>query len=149
VPDDPIFASPAGPDHGTGATAIAARDGHLVVLGYTSLADESSAAIAWWSASGSSWSKADADGAADVAVGATGTPDGFLALWAGDCLGGVWASTDGHAWHCDATEPGFVGFSPAAVTASDAVEVVVGSTAPAEGESQVPPSSSIWTRALR
>ena len=57
------------------------------------------------------------------------TPSGFLATGpsgSDSCRGGIWASTDGRAWACVASDPAFEGFGPYAAAGSPATEVVVG-----------------------
>ena len=82
--------------------------------------------------------------------GVTATPDGFLATGPSggrSCLGGIWASTDGRAWRCDASSPDFKGFGPYAAAASDRVEVAVGldDGGPDAGEDSVY-LGAVWVR---
>lgn len=140
VPDDPMFSGPKSAGYlPVQATGVATRDGVIVVVGSAlgqdacppGVAEPSCpGARAWWSAHGKTWSKASVEKAKDGQVfGVASTPDGFLATGpAGgrSCLGGIWASTDGRAWRCDASSSRFKGFGPYAAAASDTVEVAVG-----------------------
>jgi hypothetical protein len=147
VPDDPAFEGPAGPDYGTGATALAVRNGVIAMVGWTSLADDSTAAIAWRTTPGGPWSRVDVAGETNGEMSLTTTPDGFEATgWFGDCIGGIWASADGRDWRCDASDPGFAGFGPVAAAASDTVEVVVGTTNHGEEDTSPPPTTTVWYR---
>lgn len=153
VPDGPMFrsrASGGGPP--MAATAVASDGGNVAVLGMVSY--EPGRVGAWWSADGRGWSKAAVDKALDGQVfSATTTPAGFLATGpsgADSCLGGIWASTDGRRWRCDAAAPAFAGFGPYAAAANDAVVVAVGLTsAGVDEESPDGLPGAAWVRPLR
>ncbi len=104
---------------------------------------------AWWSADGLTWSNAPVeDGVGGQVFSVATTPHGFLATGPsgeGSCLGGIWASTDGRAWRCDASDPAFEGFGPYAAAASDAVEVAVGLTSGGDAPEGLP--GAVWSRA--
>jgi hypothetical protein len=104
---------------------------------------------AWWSAGGRTWSKATVDKAKDgQAFSVAATPDRFLATGpSGGCLGGIWATTDGRAWQCEASDARFEGFGPYAAAASDAVEVAVGLTSSGEAPSGAALGAA-WSRVL-
>jgi len=129
VPDDAMF-------HGkttstSAATGVAVRDGATVVVGMTVESDPPRAR-AWWSVDRKTWSQATVDKAVGGQIfDVASTIDGFLATGpsgGASCLGGIWASSDGHAWRCVASAVGFHGFGPYAAAASDTVEVAVGLT---------------------
>src|SRR5205814_7506992 len=108
---------------------------------------------AWASNSGQEWSKASVKNAVEGQVfSVAAVPNGFLATGPSgekSCLGGIWASTDGRAWRCDASAPAFKGFGPYAAAASDTVEVAVGlkSTA-ASDESPLGLPGAAWWRSV-
>ena len=134
------------------ATAVASDGGNVVVLGMVGY--EPGRVGAWWSADGRGWSKAAVDKAEDGQVfSATTTPAGFLATGpsgADSCLGGIWASTDGRRWRCDAAASAFAGFGPYAAAANDAVVVAVGLTsAGVDEESPDGLPGAAWVRPLR
>jgi hypothetical protein len=59
------------------------------------------------------------------------TPGGFVATGPSggeSCLGGFWASANGHAWRCVASARRFAGFGPYAAASSGEVDVAVGTT---------------------
>ncbi len=140
VPDAPMFRVPQSSGaFAVGATGVTERDGAIVVVGQAYAQDACGPGVparrcpgarAWWSADGDTWSKASVEQAIDGQMfSVTATPDGFLATGPSggtSCLGGIWASTDGRAWRCDASSPQFKGFGPYAAAASDTVEVAVG-----------------------
>ena len=151
VPDTSMFhdsSSPDGPQP-VEATGVAVHDGVIVVVGAVEGQDYSRAR-AWWSTDGRIWSKASVQNGADGAMsGVAATSRGFLASGGSiGCPGGLWVSSDGQTWRCDLPDPGPKGLNPAAVAASDTVEVVVGSTSPGEDDS-APTIAVIWTRASR
>lgn len=146
VSKDPLFVGPAGPDYGTAATGVAVTDRGTAVVGYAGLADDTMAVMTWWSPSGSAWSRADETWASDSMPTVAATPDGFLGTWSGACPGGIWAS-NGPSWRCDASDPPFAGFQPAAGAASETITVVVGTldVAP-DAASPAPPIGTVWYR---
>ena len=132
------------------ATGVAVRDGAIVVVGMAGYGDPPRAR-AWWSADGTTWAKAPVErGKGGQFFSVAATIDGFLATGpsgAESCLGGIWASTDGQAWRCDASAKRFADFSPYAAAASDTIEVVVGLTdAGYDEESPDPVPGDIWSR---
>ena len=153
VPDDPMFGSRTSDDGPpVAATAVAWDDGALVVLGVVQA--ETYRVRAWWSPDGRTWSRAEVDKAVDGQVfSATTTPIGFHATGpsGGDgCRGGIWTSTDGRAWRCDATVAAFEGFGPYAAAANDDVVVAVGLTS-ARVDDDAPDGlpGAAWFRTLR
>jgi hypothetical protein len=119
----------AGPDYGVGATGVVARDGTVVVVGYASLADDSTVALAWSSRAGGPWTRSEILGSEPGSSSIIATADGFLASgWPGDCPAWIWASNDGRTWRCDATEPKMKDFIPVAIAASGSIDVAVGWT---------------------
>jgi hypothetical protein len=153
VPDDRMFGDvgTTGPAAVT-ATGVATHDGIVVAVGMTYDGDPASV-FAWWSTDGRVWPK----GVVDLAAGgqvfsATATPDGFLAVGPSggqSCRGGIWASTDGRRWRCDASAPAFEGFAPYAAAASDTVEVAVGLGSAAVDESPDGEPGAAWYRTTR
>jgi len=131
VPDDRMFrgGSVEGISLLASAMGVAARDGRVVAVGADS-SEVVARAHAWWTADGRRWSKASVEKAVwGPMFSVAATPTGFLATGASgeeSCLGGIWASTDGRAWRCDASDPAFEGFTPMAAAVSNAVEVAVG-----------------------
>ena len=144
--DDPTFVGPAGPDHGTDMTGVAVRGGAIAVVGSAALEDDSTLVLTWSSSSGGPWSRADAEWVADPWPRVVATPDGFLAIWSGGCPGGIWASSDGRAWRCDASDAGFNGFGSVAAAASETLEVAVGGTFDETGSFGLPGAVSYRTR---
>jgi hypothetical protein len=61
------------------------------------------------------------------------------------CLGGIWSSSDGQAWRCDASDPSFTGFGPYAAAGSPDVEIAVGLTS-AGPESPDGLPGAVWSR---
>ncbi len=153
VPDDPMFGSRASGDGPpVAATAVAWDDGALVVLGMVQ--SEAHRVRAWWSADGRTWARAEVDKAVDGQVfSATTTPIGFHATGpsGGDgCRGGIWSSTDGRAWRCEATVAAFEGFGPYAAAANDDVIVAVGLTsAGVDDDASDGLPGAAWFRTLR
>jgi hypothetical protein len=150
VPDDPMFGSNTVDGLPVRATAVASRDGVVVVLGVRS-GGEASRVRAWWSADGGAWSKASVEKAAGGQVFSVAPArTGFLATGpsGGDsCRGGIWASTDGRAWRCDAADPSFEGFGPYAAAASGSADVAVGLTsAGVDEESPEGLPGAVWVR---
>ena len=160
VPDAPMFREPASrngalPLHATG---VAVRDGGIVVVGSAYAQDTCAPGVAlqfcpgvraWWSVDGKTWAKASVDKAKDGQAGRpVATIHGFfLGGWSTGCIGGIWTSTNGHAWRCEASAKGFKGFTPEAFAASDTVEVAVGSVeVDPDAEPSVPRLGAIWYR---
>jgi hypothetical protein len=131
VPDATMFHGPKLPGGSlpVHASGVAVRDGVTVVVGSV-LGQDSSGLRFWWSPDGRTWSKGTVKKADEGQMtGVTATPDGFLAVGGSiGCLGGIWSSTDGRAWRCEASNKKFQGFGPYAAAASDTVEVAVGLT---------------------
>jgi hypothetical protein len=154
VPDSPLFISPSGADWGAAATGVAVREGITVAVGYAAIdAEDLQLVVAWRSASGGPWSRADVgwtEGTTALAV----TADGFLAgtgartadptaSQTDNCPGNLFASSDGVEWRCDAPDPSMKGFDPAAIAASETVEVVLGQTF---GADYINARPAIWYR---
>ena len=162
IPDKPVFREPKGPD-GTlpvRATGVAVRNGITVAVGMAYAQDTCPPGVAarfcpgaraWWSTDGRTWSKATVAKAIDGQMfSVTATPDGFLAVGPSGgkgCLGGIWGSSDGRVWRCEATHKRFKGFGPYAAAASDTVQVALGLTDAGwdEGSSDGMPGSA-WYR---
>lgn len=144
VPDSKMFHGPDGSS--LDATGVSVRGTDIAVVGLVGYSDPPSAR-AWWSSDGETWSKAPVEkGKSGQMFSVAATIDGFLAAGpsGGDsCLGGIWASTDGHAWRCDAPQRRFAGFGPYAIAASDTVEVAVGLS---DGGDDAPPDGAIFSR---
>jgi len=140
VPADPLFRPRPGSGPGSTAemTGVAVGHGVAVAVGMD-VGGENRSVRAWWSTDGRTWAQATGDRFADgQAFGVASTPAGFLATGPSgepSCRGGIWASTDGRAWRCVASDPPFEGFSPYAAAASSSLEVAVGlnSNAPDSG----------------
>ena len=136
VADDPVFAPPsgAGADSVVDAISVASGHGAVVAVGQAFDAGPGGAPVvmAWRSVDGQSWTAASVEnptGGQFFSVAATAGR--FLATGPsgeGSCLGGIWASGDGAAWACDATDPAFAGFGPYAAAGSPTIEVAVGLT---------------------
>jgi hypothetical protein len=156
VPDEatfqPLPGTGTGPEFWAEMSGVAV--GHGVVVGVGgdgARGGGGGSARAWWSADGRSWTEATGDRFAGGQIfGVTATPEGFLATGPSgeqSCLGGIWASTDGRAWQCVASDPAFADFGPYAATASSSVEVAVGLKALANP----PPAGlpgAVWWRPL-
>jgi hypothetical protein len=158
VADNPMF----GPQPGAGsqasvsATGVAAARGTVVVIAMALDAGPGGAPVvmAWRSSDGITWMPATVEAAIggqvfDVAA----TSSGFLATGpsgGSSCLGGIWSSTDGAAWTCDATDPAFEGFGPYAAAGSPTIEIAAGLTSFGCGEDGCPNGSpgAIWWRPI-
>jgi hypothetical protein len=143
-----------GSDGGSWApiSGLAARFGTVVAVGMAQDANTGAPSVlAWRSADGRAWEPAPVDQSLDGQVfDVAATPAGFLATGpsgGGRCVGGIWASTDGAAWTCDASDPAFQGFGPYASAGSDSVEVAVGLWSDDESGSGLP--GGAWWRAIR
>jgi hypothetical protein len=158
VPDAPLFHElpSADPSLWTTMSGVAAGPGGLVAVGYEGNGGaHGPAARAWWSTDGLTWSPADGEGFAsggevDVRLGSvTPTSAGFLAVGisTGGCRPGIWASSDGRAWRCVASDPAFTGFGPYAAAASSSVEVAVGLTSVLDPSPNGLPGA-VWRRTL-
>ena len=148
VPGDATFG-------GASLTGVAVHGGVAVVVGATDNADLTGfLGQAWWSSSGGPWMRAAIEGVTDLPIVAA-TPDGFLATGGltGGCLGGIWSSTDGRAWVCDAPAAGFDGLQPVVVAAADSIEVAItawhGGNTPGIEATPPPGVGAIWYRLLR
>lgn len=151
--DDPMFRPPADVDEAwVTANAVAAARGSIVVVGTAYGVGEGGApaARAWWSTEDGGWREAvvelpEVGQPSEVAA----TSERFLATgpsWPdmSSCLGGIWGSTDGAMWRCEATDPGFSGFVAHGAAGSVTVEVVVGATR-ADGMGTLPGDTyAIW-----
>jgi hypothetical protein len=136
VPDREMFHPRPGPnsrDQWTTAMGAASGHGVVVVVGSDNGAQDvggDNGVRAWWSLDGRTWDEAAAQPFADDQMwSVASTAAGFLATGSSGepgCLGGIWASTDGRAWRCVASETAFTGFSACAAAVSSSVEVVVG-----------------------
>jgi len=159
VVDNPMF----GPQPGAGsqasvnATGVAAARGSIVVVAMAFDAGPGGAPIvmAWRSSDGLAWRPATVDGGVEGQVfDVAATSSGFLATGpsgASSCLGGIWSSTDGTAWTCEATDPAFEGFGPYAAAGSPTADVAVGLTnVGCEDESACPNGlpGAIWWRPI-
>lgn len=136
VADDPVFAPPsgAGADSVVEATGVAAGHGAIVAVGQAFDAGPGGAPVVmgWRSVDGRSWTAAAVESATGGQVFSVAATAGrFLATGpsgGSSCLGGIWASTDGSGWSCEATDPAFAGFGPYAAAGSPTIEVAVGLT---------------------
>jgi hypothetical protein len=153
VADDSSFGT-KGTTAGVQVTGLAERGGTVVAVGMELTGGEDSATVvrAWRSADGRAWKEATVDkalGGQVFAVAATTT--GFLATGpSGDpsCLGGIWSSSDGASWACEASRRGFKGFGPYAAAGSPTVDVAVGLTDAGCGEEDCPEGlpGAVWWR---
>ncbi len=147
VPDSPTFHSLAGADQtlGAGASSVTLGYGLFVAVGQTFSMAETSAAMAWWSADGTTWSSATVDRALNgMMVRVAVVPTGFLGVGpSGDpsCLGGIWSSGEGKGWKCVADDPAFKGFAPGAAASAPGREIVVGWGSPTDS-----PNGAVWYR---
>lgn len=158
IGDDPMFGPVDGAAEGATATAVgvASAFGVITVVGMAQSAtpEGGSIVMAWKSMDGESWIEAPVEGAVEGQVfNVAATNSGFLATGpsgATSCLGGVWSSTDGTSWTCEASDPGFAGFGAYAAAGSPSVDVVVGLTDAGCGEDGCPNGSpgAIWWRPL-
>ena len=124
------------PSEWTTMVSVASGHGVVVAVGHEGPGGaHGPAGRAWWSPDGRSWAIADgadfhAGGETSVMLAAvTATTDGFVAVgWSsGGCQGGIWDSTDGHAWRCaPGADQSLGGLVPYSVAASDSVTAVVG-----------------------
>ena len=154
VPDREMFHPRPGPnarDQLTTAMGAASGHGVVVVVGSDNGAQDigfDNGVRAWWSLDGRTWDEAAAQPfAEDQMWGAASTAAGFLATGpSGEpgCLGGIWASTDGRAWRCVASETTFAGFSACAAAASSSVEVVVGFADTGDDEDPTTRGAAWW-----
>jgi hypothetical protein len=158
APDDPMFWPPADVDEAwVTASGVAAARGSTVVVGtaYGVGAGGAPLARAWWSTDEGSWLEAvvelpEVGQPSDVAA----TSERFLATgpsWPdmSSCLGGIWASTDGAIWRCEATELPFSGFVALEAAGSPTVEIVIGGMR-ADGTGTLPGDTyAIWRPVAR
>jgi hypothetical protein len=135
VPDAPMFHPRTnGPEATIEMTGVSAGHGVVVAIGMDSATfcqDVCGRSVrAWWSTDGRTWTKGTGQRFLNgQAFSVNATPSGFLAAGpsgADSCLGGIWASSDGKAWTCVASDPAFEGFGAYAAAGSPATEVVVG-----------------------
>jgi hypothetical protein len=149
VPDSAAFHAPKGTDQEIGAsmTAIAGGSDRLVAVGQVFSQGSVSSALGWWSSDSAKWTGAKGEKFLfgqifDLAA----VPTGYLAVGpcgSPSCLGGIWSSTDGAAWKCEASAAGFKGFAPYDVASSPTIEVVVGFGRPSGAA-----TGAVWTRTL-
>jgi hypothetical protein len=154
VRDDPMFHPRPGTDKSYWASmaGVAVDHGVVVAVGMDGAPGGGDNSVrVWWSADGRTWAEATGDRFLSGQVfSVTATPEGFLATGPSgepSCLGGMWASTDGRAWQCVASDPAFDGFGPYAAAASSSVEVAVG----LKSVNDPPPEGlpgAVWERAL-
>jgi hypothetical protein len=150
VPDAPLFHAGGLRDADPWAemTGVAAGHGVVVAVGIDHQPGSGEpSARAWWSPDGRTWARAEEDRFLDGTMFSVATtPTGFLATGGSPgCLGGIWASTDGRAWRCVASDAAFAGFGPYAAAASSSVEVAVGLTdAPEPHDAGLP--GAVWWR---
>lgn len=151
VADDPMFHARKGVDlsYWMGVQGLASGWGVVVAVGMDGAPGGGDSSVgAWWSVDGRTWARAKVDHALNGQVfDVTGTPSGFLATGPSgedSCLGGIWASTDGRGWTCDAADPSFQGFGPYAAAASESIEVAVGLTSSDEETPNGLPGAAWW-----
>ena len=157
--DTPQLAGLQVDDPSVWTTMVSVASGHgvVVAVGHEGPGDaHGPAARAWWSSDGRTWAIADAadfhsgreTSAMLAAVAATAA--GFVAVGStsGGCPGGIWDSTDGHAWRCAAgADRQLAGLVPYSVAASDSVTVVVGIASVPEPPLDGLPGA-VWSRRL-
>jgi len=156
VADSATFGAPAGSDKDAVVVAngVAAGHGSIVVVGMAFALDKNGTqgVMAWRSADGTAWSTATVDHwTFGQAFAVAATQDRFLMTGPSgedSCLGGIWSSTDGASWACEASDPAFEGFGPYAAAGSPTIEVAVGLTSAgwdSSGGAGMP--GSVWWRA--
>jgi hypothetical protein len=144
-----VFHAPAGTDPAIGATmsAIAAGSDRLVGVGQVFSLGGVDSALGWWSPDGATWNGATGEKFLNGQIfGVAAVPTGYLAVGPSgspSCLGGIWSSTDGASWKCEASAAGFDGFAPYAVASSPTLEVAVGFGRPGGSI-----TGAVWTRML-
>jgi hypothetical protein len=149
VTDSPVFHAPTGTDQTIGATisAIAAGSDRLVAVGQVLTQGDVESALPWWSSDGVTWNAATGEDFLDGQIfGVAAVPTGYLAVGPSgppSCLGGIWSSTDGTSWKCEASTAGFDGFAPYAAAASPTLEIVVGFGRPGGAI-----TGAVWTRTI-
>jgi hypothetical protein len=154
--DGPAFHALPGDDPAlwTQIESVTASHGVIVAVGTDGNGGtHGPTARAWRSADGRTWSGSTGDrfvgfsSGQDATVSATAT--GFLATFPVQdeaCPGGVQASMDGRVWRCATTASAMLGFAPAAVAESAAIQLAVGNT-PIEGALDGP-LGAIWWRPI-
>ena len=155
IPDDAMFHPQPGSDPSAWVSAVGVAAGHgvAVVVGWAYGVGPGGepAVVAWWSADGRTWMPAMVDqGPGGQVFGVATTPTGFLATGPSgepSCLGGIWASTDGRAWQCVASDPALKGFGPYAAAGSPTTEIAVGLTS-AGGDSPQGLPGAVWWRSV-
>ena len=155
VPDDAMFHPEAGSDPGAWVSGVGVASGHgvSVVVGWAYGVGPGGepAVVAWWSPDGRTWMPAPVDqGPGGQVFSVATTPAGFLATGPSgepSCLGGIWASTDGRAWQCVASDPALKGFGPYAAAGSPTTEIAVGLTSAGE-ESPNGLPGAVWWRPI-
>ena len=143
VPDDAVFRPQPGSSQEAWVAAIGVGAGHGVIVAvgwaYGVGPGGEPAVLAWWSPDGRTWTSAVVDqGAGGQVFSMAATPGGFLATGPSgepSCLGGIWATTNGRAWRCVASDSALSGFGPYAAAGSPTTEIAVGLTSAGSGES--------------
>jgi hypothetical protein len=149
VPDTAAFHAPKGTDQDIGASmiAIAAGSDRLVAVGQVFTQGDVNSALGWWSPDAAKWTAGKGEKFLYGQVfGMAVVPTGYLAVGpsgAPSCLGGIWSSTDGATWKCEASAAGFKGFLPYATTSSPTLEIAVGFGWPSGAM-----TGAVWTRTL-
>jgi hypothetical protein len=149
LPDTAAFHAPAGTDQsiGEGMAAVAGRSNRLVAVGQVFTQGDVGSALGWWSADGVTWKSAPGDKLTyGQMFSVAAVPTGYLAVGpsgAPSCLGGIYWSSDGTKWKCEASAAVFDGFAPYDAASSPAREVVVGFGRPGGAI-----AGAVWTRAL-
>src|SRR4051794_12384906 len=135
VPDAPMFRPRRGAsDASMTGVGVASGGGVVVVMGSAFGVGPGGepAVVAWWSHDARTWMPARVDrGAGAQVFSVASTPRGLLATRPSpqaSCLGGIWSSSDGASWSCEASAPAFTGFGPYAAAASPSIEIAVGLT---------------------
>jgi hypothetical protein len=149
VPDTAAFHAPPGTDQeiGAGMAGVVAGADRVVAVGQVFSQGDIDSALAWTSVGGGPWQSATGEKFPNGQMfSVAAVPTGYLAVGpSGDpsCLGGIWSSGDGTAWKCEASAPGFEGFSPYAAASSPTLEVVVGFGRPGGAN-----DGAVWSRPL-
>lgn len=155
-PDAPLFHPRSSKANAwTEMTGVTASDGLIVAIGMDaeSLCQDvcGRSVRAWWSTDGKTWTKGtSADFLDSQAFSVSATPTGYLAAGPSGsdrCVGGIWASGDGRAWSCAATDPEFRGFAASAAAGSPSDEVVVGHQDDPAATDGAP--GAVWWRPVR
>jgi hypothetical protein len=164
VEDSSIFHEPTSISDAMGvvATAVAYAGEHIAVVGnaYAQApctpgrpARLCPGIRAWWSSDGASWERAAFEKPKDGQLDAmTASPSGYLIVgWSAKCDSGVWTSTDGSGWVCQASGPApRLSTNEVAIGASPTRELILGRTCTGMDEERDPTCiSHAWYRTLR